>query len=166
METKKHRKQRNLLIAIIAVLLLIILLLSLRCCQGSPADPQTPNLDNNAVDWQGSQQLQTPNNQGSSGKISIPCFESLLFTANEKTQKINLYNPASNRCYFVITLKVNDEVLFKSEMIAPNKGFYEIELLDTLEAGDYVCIVIYETFSTADLTPMNGGSFDFDLKVQ
>lgn len=124
-----------------------------------------PYIDDNAVEWEGNQELDHAGKE-SGEKISIPCFESLVFKANQTTQKVNLYNPENNNCYFVISLIVEQDTLFKSDMIAPNTGFYEIELSEELAAGQYSGIIVYECYSLTDLSPMNGGSFHFDLTVQ
>lgn len=157
---RKHKK-----------LILILLLLLLAIGGGlfwhhyNKPTPPNPNLDGSAVGWQGRQVLEEAG-KGSDETISIPCFESLAFQANQTTQKVNLYNPENNKCYFVITMIVGEDTVFKSEMIAPNTGFYEIELSKELAAGEYSGMVIYECFSIADLSPMNGGSFHFDLVVR
>lgn len=104
--------------------------------------------------------------QQSGNIVSILCYDTLTFMANQKMQKVNLYNPKSNKCSFIVTLIVDQDTLFKSEMIAPNSGIYEIELSKELTAGQYSGCFIYEYFSTTDLSPMNGGSFHFDLTVQ
>lgn len=153
-------------------IILIILLLLLLLCGGistylnsGQSQPIAPNLDSDAVDWHGSQDLEDVGKQNG-GTISIPCFENLVFAANKKTQKVNLYNPEKNNCYFVITLIVGEDTVYQSKMIAPGTGFYEIEINDLLDVGKYAATIVYECYSIDDLSPMNGGAFHFDLHVK
>lgn len=163
MENKKDRKSRAILIVLLLLLLLCGGLLIFH--QSNQSQPILPDLDSNAVDWVGKQELENAG-RDSGGTISIPCFESLVFTANEKTQKVNLYNPEQNNCYFVITLIVGVDTLYQSKMIPPGTGFYEIELTDVLDVGKYAATIVYECYSIDDLSPMNGGAFHFDVHVK
>lgn len=153
-------------------IILIFLLLLLLLCGGlfayhnsNQSQPILPDLDSNAVNWVGKQELENVG-RDSGGTISIPCFESLVFAANEKNQKVNLYNPEQNNCYFVITLIVGENTLYQSKMIPPGTGFYEIELTDVLTVGEYAATIVYECYSIDDLSPMNGGAFHFDVHVK
>lgn len=133
-------------------------------CHNKPPTPQA-NLDNQAVEWDGKQPLDNASN-GSGGYIEIPCFESLVFKPDQTTQKVNLYNPEKNTCYMVISLVVEDETLWKSELVEPAKGFYEIELEHPLAAGNYNGMIIYDCYSAKDLSALNGSSFQFNLQVK
>lgn len=164
-EQKEKHKKKKWIILLLLLLLITIIGCGLYFYFHKQSPPPTPDLDEQAVEWEGKQELDNAG-KGSGGTISIPCFESLVFKENQTTQKINLYNPESNQCYFVITLIVEQDTLFKSEMIAPDTGFYEIELSKELTAGEYSGTIIYECYSMTDLSPMNGGSFHFDLTVQ
>lgn len=158
---KKHNKKKWM---IVLILLLIVVSIGIYWYYNDKT-PLNPNLDEQAVDWDGKQKLENAG-KGSGGTISIPCFESLVFKANQTTQKVNLYNPENNNVYFVVTLIVGEETIYKSEMIAPNTGFYEIELEKELAAGDYAGTIVYECYSLSNLSPTNGGSFHFDLTVK
>lgn len=121
-------------------------------------------LEENAVDWEG---VKTENTGGITAGIAIPGYKNITISAGTKDVKINLQNPEGNPCYFVISLILSDgTVIYKSKMIEPGKGLYEIELLESLEKGDYDATVKYETFSLDGLTPLNGAEVKITLIAQ
>lgn len=123
-----------------------------------------PNLDENASDWNGVQEQRKE--KLDSDNIEIPCFEKLVFSASETKQQVNLYNPESNSCYMVISLVLEDETLWESEMIEPNKGFYSIELNHALEVGHYTAYFLYHCYSLEDLSEYNSAKVAVNLVVQ
>lgn len=90
-------------------------------------------------------------------EIAIPGFERLIFTADQRRQDVYFHNPASNSCYFRLTLILeNGEVLWHSDLIEPGGEVKEILLADPLNAGTYSAVLGYECFSLKDKTPLNG----------
>lgn len=129
-----------------------------------PDEPPEPFFDPDAIDWQGEQELL--NEKMDSENIDIPCFEKLVFVKNDTSQQVNIYNPENNSCYMVASLFIENEELWKSEMIEPDKGFYEIQLNHALEAGDYNAYILYQFYALEDLTEYNSAKVNFDLIVQ
>lgn len=131
-------------------------------------DKNTPDIDPNAEDWQGT----LPSDQGGNGTsdgIAIPGFKNLTFAADKKEQEVSFVNPEQNTCYFVISLILPDgTTVFKSKMIPPGKGLYKIELTKILTAGTYEkCVIKYETYKMDDtLAPQNGADVDVTLIVE
>ena len=81
---------------------------------------------------------------------------------------MNLYNPEVNGCYFVMSLLLPDGTeIWKSKMIAPGKGLYEITLSQTVSAGTYEnSILKYECYKMDDsLTLLNGSEVKLTLEV-
>ncbi len=112
------------------------------------------DLEEDAVDWEG---IKSQNTGGVTAGIAIPGYKNITIKAGTTDVKMNLQNPEGNPCYFVISLMLEDgTVLYKSKMIEPGKGLYEIELLNTLEKGEYAAAVKYETYSLDELNPLNG----------
>ncbi|MCD8364925.1 MAG: hypothetical protein LUC83_03775 [Clostridiales bacterium] len=104
---------------------------------------------------------------GATEGIQIPGYESMVFTAGETTQSVNMGNPSDNSCYFVITLLLEDGTeLFRSDYLEPGSGFETIELSRTLDAGEYTAIIQYECYSLEDESELNGASSEFQLIVQ
>lgn len=132
-----------------------------------PSQKAIVDLDTSAEDWKGKKEQPVNGNPG--GGIAIPGFKSMTFVANEKQQGVNFYNPETNDCYFVLTLKLEDGTeLWKSKMIAPGKGIYEITMNQTLKAGSYPNTILkYECFKQNDeLTGLNGSEMKFELIVE
>lgn len=150
--------------AIVCVLLLLSGFFIFRSCDKD--EPNTPSLpqDSNAVDWNGQQQL--PGASGQSGKICIPGFDSLVFAPNQTRQKVNFYNPEVNTDrLFLMTLIVGDTVYWQSGYCPPGSGYYEIDLSEPIEPGEYTAYLRIQCFKP-DGTELNGAKVSFNLLVE
>lgn len=131
-----------------------------------PAEAQTPpgrelELEEGAEKWEGVLPRETG---GVTEGIAIPGYKSITVDADTTDVKVNLLNPEGNPCYFVISLILSDGTeLYKSKMIEPGMGLYEITLNKALAAGEYDAAVKYETFSLEGLNPMNGAEVKIKL---
>ena len=126
---------------------------------------KVPDLEESAVMWQG--ELPRSQNEGEVAQgrgIEIPGYKSITIDANQKDVSVNFVNPEGNPCYFVISLVLEDGTeLYKSKMVKPGMGLYEITLNQELKPGEYPALVKYETFSLDELEPMNGAEIKFTL---
>lgn len=122
------------------------------------------NVDSSAVDWNGKKKNEVENEERT---IAIPGFETITLKADETKQEVNFHNPDINDCYFKLTLIHHDgALLWKSELIEPGKGMYEIELEKALTAGEFEDAVLkYECFSLTDQSPLNGSEIKLKLIV-
>lgn len=165
--TKKSKSNRTILILVILLIIGIVIdIYGDRYHKNNDIINNDSQIisDDNAIDWHGNQRL---NGYGQpSDKISIPCFDGLVFQANQTSQKVNLYNPENNSCYMKFSIIVENKTIWKSEMVAPAKGFYEIELNDILTSGTYKAYLLIECFDMNNKSPMNNGLNEFTLYVQ
>lgn len=128
-----------------------------------------PDLDDGAVDWQGAQPQGKPQTGDGQAGIAIPGYKSITLKADTQEQSVNLYNPEANDCYFVMSLILPDGTeIWKSKMIAPGKGLYQITLNQTVAAGTYEnSILKYECYKQNDeLTKLNGSEVKLTLEVK
>lgn len=123
---KNTNRERFLTAAVILILILVIIFLGFKSC--GMADNQNLKLDDEAVNWNGKQELPKAKLDGDIPAIAIPGFDSITFISNQTKQKVNFYNPEINDCYFLMTLVIDDEEVWQSGNVAPGKGYYEIEL--------------------------------------
>ena len=123
-----------------------------------------PNFDPNATEWQGDQELDKE--RVDSDSIRLPCMEKLVFKAGETEQRVNLYNPEENTCYMIISLELEDETLWESEVIKPGTGFYTIDLNRVLDTGHYDAYIRYRCFSPLNMSELNGANVAVKLTVQ
>lgn len=114
--------------------------------------------------WTGKRGQQTKKD---ADRIAIPGFESLTIKADTKEQAVNFYNPEQNVCYFKLTLFVDETILWESKLIEPGYGVYNIELNQTLPAGEYPGAVLKYKCYTLDETPspLNGSEIECLLLV-
>ena len=125
---------------------------------------QQPELEEGAVDWEG---VKPQDTGGVVPGIAIPGYKSITVDANKTDVKVNFQNPEGNPCYFEISLLLDDGTeLYKSKMVEPGKGLYDISLSKALEPGEYGAVVKYGTYSLADLSPMNGAEVKITLIAQ
>jgi hypothetical protein len=118
-------------------------------------------LEEGAVAWEG---VKTQNTGGVVPGIAIPGYKSITVEANKKDVKVNFQNPEGNPCYFEISLILADGTeLYKSKMIEPGKGLYEITLNQPLAPGEYDAMIKYDTYSLEGLAPMNGAMVQIKL---
>ena len=135
----------------------------------SVTGPAQPDLDENAVDWLGEQPDGAPKTEDGQAGIAIPGYKSIVLAAGDTRQSVNLYNPEVNDCYFVMSLLLPDGTqIWRSKMIAPGKGLYEITLDQAVLAGTYENSTLkYECYKMDDdLTPLNGSEVRLTLEVR
>lgn len=160
--TNKEKKKIRILIFII-VLLIVGICFSLSFCNNP--DNYNKNIDNddNAVEWNGKQTIPTGNGQTTQA-IEIPGFNELAFISGQTTQQVNFYNPKNNNCYFQMNLYVGNELLWKSDNVKPGYGYYEIELSQKLQQGEYPAYLNIKCYSK-DGEALNSANVRFDLSV-
>lgn len=99
--------------------------------------------------------------------ISIPGYAQIVMKSGELLQDVELYNPAGNPCYFIISIILPDGTeVYKSSTIKPGQKTDVIKLSQALEAGTYEdAILKYSCFSSANDEPLNGANTKFTLEV-
>lgn len=98
--------------------------------------------------------------------IAIPGLESLVFVADQKSQKVNFYNPQENEGILIaLSLVVDDAVLWSSGNVEAGKGYYDIELSEPLKAGTYDAYLVYDCF-TVEGVKLNSAQVKFILYVE
>ena len=105
-------------------------------------------------------------NPGSGENIAIPGYESLSFKAGSLSQNVNLKNPQTNDCYFVLSLIINSETLWTSDYIEPGYAVKNLTLSRALDKGEYDAVLHYDCFTLNDKTPLNGAEINLKLNVK
>ena len=100
-----------------------------------------------------------------SGGIDIPGYESLSFKAGSLSQSVNLRNPQTNDCYFVLSLITDSETLWTSDEIEPGEAVKKLTLSRTLDKGEYDAVLHYDCFTLNDKSPLNGAEIKLKLIV-
>lgn len=92
--------------------------------------------------------------------ISIPGKESIKIQAEEKSVSVDLYNPEDNKCYFEISILLEDGTeLYKSKLVKPGQNIYKIDLNKELAKGTYDATIHYSTYTMdGNYTPLNGAN--------
>lgn len=158
-------KNKQIYIAIIILLLLLLLGAAIYIIfSPSQTDKTDLPLDENAVEWMGEQAINKPPSEQK--QIAIPGFESLVFSADTITQKVNFYNPSVNvDRLFKMSLYVDDTLYWQSGYCAAGQGYYQIDLVNTLQSGNYDGYLKIQCYKK-DGTELNGARVNFKLLVQ
>ena len=101
------------------------------------------------------------------GRILVPGYSGAKMKAGDKVLALRIGNPKENTCYLKATLQLEDgTVLYESELIEPGKGYDSIELIQTLEVGEYEAFVHYQGYSMDEnREQLNSCDSAFILKV-
>ena len=155
----------KILFAIIIILLLVNLFLILLPANGNRGGQTNLSTDDNAERWNGEQEL-PKSSLSETPAIAIPGFNEMVFIANQRTQDVNFYNPEINNCLFLMSLYVDEELLWQSGYIKPGDCYYQIELNKGLEASTNFkngCLRIQ--CYKPDGTVLNSAKINFNLLV-
>ena len=140
--------KRLLLVALLVVLIGIIAGL---CIRESNEDagyaPSLPNLNING-------DLDYDNNQA--GGIAIPTSQGYNLLHGQTEQEINLSNPSTNTCDFIISIYLSDGTkLYQSDRVAPGESLTEITILQPLQSGVYrKSVIVYDCYKHGTQEPI------------
>lgn len=155
-------------VRLLPFILLPIILLSLILCfvlfSGNPdsiIDDWFPDIETNV-------NIKPEGEKVEVGSIDINGFSKWHIPAG-KTEDLTipLENPESNRCYFTFEILLDDtgETLYKSKMVAPGDGIYQIDISRPLEAGEYDVTIHIITNQIETGALLNDFEMDVTLKV-
>ena len=155
------KKKKCFLIILCIAILLLIAFIFLSGRQGKEDKPLLP-IDELAEKWKGNQDLPS---SGENKEIDVPGFKTLVFKAKQTSQKVNFYNPSENDCLFKLTLYADDKQLWESRYIQPNDGYYDIEINNSLDVGEYTGKLLYQCYKD-DGIQLNSAVVTFKMIVK
>lgn len=165
-EQNEKQKKKPFLIIFICILMIALGLAAGIFISNHLNKSHDRTYDNNAED------IKKKNDDSSTSEevadnIAIPCWDTLVMTADSTEQEVNFYNPEKNKnCDFQLTLTLeNGTELWKSQLIPNGKAIYNITLNHTLKTGTYKAVMKYDCFSRKG-TPLNGSILNFNLIVE
>ncbi|NCB92513.1 MAG: tRNA (uracil-5-)-methyltransferase [Clostridia bacterium] len=164
------KKSFKLLLGAVAVILLVvagvIVGINWNNWFGSQEPEKEPQKIEDAQDWEGNKEEYT--GEKNTDTIDIPGFDVMNMQAGVTEQKVNLYNPEQNNCYFKMSILLADGTkLWESNLVKPGKAVYNLALAEPLAAGTYEKSVLkYECFTLDEnQSPLNGSEIEFTLNV-
>lgn len=100
--------------------------------------------------------------------IQIPGYPQLAADSATGVVSVMFQNPEGNPCYFQIDLVLQDtgETIYKSGLLEPGTGIENPKLGTIPDPGVYSAVIVYNTRSLTDNSPMNGASIQTELTVQ
>jgi len=153
---KKSDNKKSIPNILLKIVLFIVLALVMALIINYFTKDDSPN-DSTGLDPNATQEQEEENSE-TNDEIAIPGFEKLVFEAESLTQDVAFENPEQNDVYFIISLSIEDELVYESQLVEPGKGIYSIELPQTYPAGEYEGTLSYETRSMADTNERKNGA--------
>lgn len=168
MKNNKNKKYKIIIKLLILIILFLVVLLFIRNCSNDKVS-SVMNTTTNVFEQGSLENTTIPNEtlNASNTTIAIPGYEIIEFKANSKQQIIALNNPIENKCYFKITLLLEDgTVLWVSNLIEPGGCSDAIFLSKELDAGKYKAILRYECYSIdGSMKQLNSAETKLSLRV-
>lgn len=148
MKRMSVRQKRNKYLAVLSIILAILLgiagYLAYTRFQEKPEAKGNAYVDPGASDWDA--QVEPPDEE--EDRILIPGYSGAQMNAGETKLGLRIGNPEENTCYLKAILQLEDgTALYESGLLKPGTGFDEIELNQTLEAGEYQALVRYTGYT-------------------
>lgn len=112
--------------------------------------------------------LELPENADNT-HISLPGYSRVYMYEDDDAVELTLWNPESNPCYFVYSIRMQEtgEVMYESGYIAPGDAVSEVHLDRTLNEGVYPIVISIKTYDLNNYEQsMNGGEMDANLVVR
>ena len=155
---QKKRDPRNTLMIILIVVAVAAIALAVWALTTRNASPvETPRIT----------PVPTPTETPLTDTIALPQFAWLNLKADQKEQTLTFDNPQRNFAYFRVSLVMDDETLWESELLAPGETSKPVVLSRPLPAGEYEVILGYACFADAEATsPLNGAASPLKLLVE
>lgn len=165
-ENKKKKKRIIIIFIILIIVASIILALNydkwFKKSDGWDYEEQV--MDETAGDYQ-----EKPAEKNNEGQVIMPGWGTLHIKANTTniTSGVDFFNPKQNegKYYMKFQLIVNDEVLYESGLVAPDKHIQSIKLSKPLSPGVYDAIVFIQPYKWDKKTPTNNGQVRIKLDV-
>lgn len=99
-------------------------------------------------------------------QIALPQFAYIYLTANETVQTQTFGNPPQNFAQFKVSLTLDGETLWESELLKPGETSEPVVLSLPLEAGEYEARLVYACYTNdGAMSPLNGADSPVTLKV-
>ena len=98
--------------------------------------------------------------------IALPQFAWLTLTAKTKKQTLTFTNPEQNFAQFRVSIVLDGETLWQSELLKPGETSETVVLSRALSAGEYEARLVYECFTNDEAqNPLNGADSPITIKV-
>ena len=100
-------------------------------------------------------------------QIALPQFAWINLAADSPKQTQTFQNPAQNFAQFRVSIVLDGETLWESELLKPGETSAPVVLSRPLEAGEYEANLVYTCFTNDEtVRPLNGANSPITLKVQ
>lgn len=155
--TQEKRKRLGIILIVAGVVALLVILFFVFFGSKLVLNPQ--------YEFEPEQSIVQSSQKLDFDSISIPGKESMTVQADTKNISVDLYNPEDNKCYFEISILLEDGTeLYKSKLIKPGQHLYKIELSQAFDKGTHNITIHYNTYTMdGNYIPLNGANVPVKL---
>lgn len=109
----------------------------------------------------------TPTVEPLTNQIAFPQFAWIYFAADQTQQSRTFENPPQNFAQFRVTLALDGETLWESDLLKPGETSAPVVLSRPLAAGEYTANLIYTCYTNDEaMNSLNGANSPITLRVQ
>ncbi len=99
--------------------------------------------------------------------IALPQFAWLYLKADTIEQTLTFDNPPQNYVQLRVSIVLDDETLWESELLKPGESSGPVVLTRPLKTGEYGANLVYTCFTNdEEMNSLNGANSPITLKVQ
>ena len=99
-------------------------------------------------------------------QIALPQFAWIYLAADTTQQTQTFQNPPQNFAQFRVSIVLDGDTLWESELLKPGETSAPVVLSRPLEAGEYEAYLVYVCFTDDDsMSQLNGANSPITLKV-
>ena len=99
--------------------------------------------------------------------IALAGYEEIRLKANKTEQDVYFCNSEQNNCFITVSLLLDGEILYNSEMLAPNTKIDRIDLARVLSPGSYDGAELrYNCYNLYTQRELNGATVAVKLEVE
>ncbi len=122
-------------------------------------------VDDGAIEWSG--ELQSLSAETEEESIKVPYYTDLRYNSQTDILKVTLPNPQENDCYISYTFKIVEEgvELGATNLIEPGMAVEQVEIANSIEAGEYNLEIRVAAYSLDDMSPLNNAVINTKLIV-
>ena len=156
----KKREPRDILLivfAVIAILAIFVAVWAIITRNKEATKVQTVAVPSTATETQ--EQL--------TNQIALPQFAWIYLAADTTQQTQTFNNPQQNFVQFRVSIVLDGETLWESELLKPGETSATVVLSRPLESGEYEANLVYVCFTNDEtMSQLNGANSPITLKVQ
>ena len=158
-EKEGQKDPRNTLLIVLAVIAILAILVAVWAIR--TRNENAPPMQDSELSETTAEPVEPLTNQ-----IALPQFAWIYLAADTTQQTQTFQNPPQNFAQFRVSIVLDGDTLWESELLKPGETSAPVVLSRPLEAGEYEANLVYVCFTDDDsMSQLNGANSPITLKV-